>query len=43
MGYKESMRKSETNIIIFSRVAAKELEKRNLENFLKYLKNLLTA
>ena len=38
----------ESNITIFSRVAAKELEKRakeleerNLESFLKYLKKLL--
>jgi hypothetical protein len=44
------MRESETNIIIFSRVAAAEMqkrtsegEKRNLESFLKYLKKLLTA
>jgi hypothetical protein len=33
----------ETNIIIFSRIAAAEMQKRNLESFLKYLKNLLTA
>lgn len=31
----------ETNMTIFSRVAAKELGKRNLESFLKYLKKLL--
>ena len=40
----------ETNIFIFSRVAAAELKKRaseaekiNLESFLKYLKKLLTG
>jgi hypothetical protein len=37
------MQETETNIIIFSRVAALEMEKRNLESFLKYLKKLLTA
>ena len=40
----------ESNIIIFSRIAAAEMqkraietEKRNLESFLKYLKKLLTT
>lgn len=31
----------ETNITIFSRVAAKELENRDLESFLKYFKKTL--
>jgi hypothetical protein len=35
------MQETETNIIIFSRVAALEMEKRNLESFLKRLDTLI--